>query len=106
MEAGYFHRQPCVEERETYARRFGIHRRDKEVFGEALPVKSNPKQWTDYSGEPGLCKEDLFGLRCWARACGGVHRLTDSELFKLEQAEGARDVAYQRVKLEDGFKEI
>ena len=49
-----------------------------------------------YTGEPGDVSAELWLLRAWCRARGGVARMGDAPAARLQQLEGDRDVAYRQ----------
>ena len=48
-----------------------------------------------YTGEPGDVSAELWLLRAWCRARGGVARMGDALAARLQQLEGDRDVMYR-----------
>ena len=56
-----------------------------------------------YTGEPGDVPAELWLLRAWCRARGGVARMGDALAARLQQLEGDRDIMY-RVEAAEGAR--
>ena len=68
-----FRKEPSGEGSVRYSNVFGLERNGKgECFANAIPLVASPQCWKDYTGMPGYVPFDLFALRCWVAACGGL----------------------------------
>ena len=80
-----------------YGRRFGMARAGCTEWLAPAVLRCpgvEPESWRDYTGRPGGCCPELWCLRAWVVAKGGIASLRDKERLRLLFLEEARDVFY------------
>ena len=109
LEPWYQHTGPDGSKLAPWPRVLGIRRSAREGtwFSEAVEsgfASSYPAGRRGfYTGAPGDVSADVWLLRAWCRARGGVARMGDALAARLQQLEGDRDIMY-RVEAAEGAR--
>ena len=87
-----YRRFPAAAHQELFRRKLGVEQEicDGAVVKFAGPVArcSAPWRWDEYTGQPRFCSADLWCLRAWALALGGVESMEAKLRGRLYDLEG------------------